>query len=89
MPAKYRALFVSTMEADVAEMQRALETDDHRLLSRILHRMRGALSVMQMTALTQRLEALEAMLRNDGFDAAAQAEGQEVVQLLRDMLANV
>ncbi|MEN4918955.1 response regulator [Achromobacter spanius] len=89
VPAKYRDLFVSTMEADVAEMQRALVTDDHRLLSRILHRMRGALSVMQMTALTQRLEALEAMLRNDGFDAAAQAEGQEVVKLLRDMLANV
>ena len=89
VPAKYRALFVSTMEADLAEMEHALESDDLRQLARILHRMRGALSVMQMTTLTARLEALEAMLRSDGFDTTAQAEGQDVLKLLRDMVANV
>lgn len=89
VPEKYRALFVSTMEADIAQMVRALETNDQRLLGRTLHRMRGALSVMQMTAITERLEALEDRLRSAGLDAAAQAEGQAVVQLLRDTLAQV
>ena len=89
VPEKYRAWFVSTMEADVAQMVRALEMNDQRLLGRTLHRMRGALSVMQMTAITERLEALEDRLRSAGLDAAAQAEGQAVVQLLRDTLAQV
>lgn len=89
VPEKYRALFVSTMEADVSEMERALDINDQRLLGRTLHRMRGALSVMQMTALTEQLEALEAMLRNGGLDSAAQAEGRVVAKLLRDTLADI
>ncbi|PTX06093.1 hybrid sensor histidine kinase/response regulator [Achromobacter mucicolens] len=89
VPEKYRALFISTMEADVTQMVRALEINDQRLLGRTLHRMRGALSVMQMTALTERLEALEDLLRGAGLDAVAQAEGHAVVRLLRDTLAEI
>ncbi|WP_313621601.1 response regulator [Achromobacter sp.] len=89
VPAKYRALFVSTMEADVADMERALEGNDQRALGRTLHRMRGALSVMQMTVLTGRLEALEARLRSDGLDVGTMSEGQAVVRLLRDTLAAI
>ena len=89
VPAKYRALFVSTMEADVVDMERALEANDPRSLGRTLHRMRGALSVMQMTALTRRLEALEARLRSEGLDAAAQMEGLAVATLLRETLAEI
>lgn len=89
VPEKYRALFVDTMEADIAQMVRALETNDQRLLSRTLHRMRGALSVMQMTAITERLEALEEQLRSAGLNAAALAESHAVVELLRDTLAQV
>lgn len=89
VPAKYRALFVSTMEADVADMERALEGNDQRALGRTLHRMRGALSVMQMTVLTGRLEALEARLRSDGLDGGALSEGQAVARLLRDTLAAI
>ncbi|MGE8668281.1 MAG: Hpt domain-containing protein [Achromobacter mucicolens] len=70
-------------------MVRALEINDQRLLGRTLHRMRGALSVMQMTAITERLEALEDLLRGTGLDAVAQAEGHAVVQLLRDTLAEI
>lgn len=89
VPEKYRALFVSTMETDIAQMVRALEMNDQRLLGRTLHRMRGALSVMQMTAITERLEALEDQLRNAGLGSAAQAEGHAVVRLLRDTLAKL
>ena len=89
VPQKYRALFISTMDADVMQMVRALELNDQRLLCRTLHRMRGALSVMQMTALTERLEALENLLHSTGLDASAQAEGHAVVQLLRDTLAAI
>ncbi|CAB3830867.1 Sensor histidine kinase RcsC [Achromobacter mucicolens] len=89
VPEKYRALFISTMEADVTQMVRALEINDQRLLGRTLHRMRGALSVMQMTAITERLEALEDLLRGTGLDAVAQAEGHAVVQLLRNTLAEI
>lgn len=89
VPAKYRALFMTTMEADLAEMKQALETGDQRLLARTLHRMRGALSVMQMTALTERLEALETMLRSDGLDAAARLEGEALAGSLHGMLADI
>ncbi|MEN5157445.1 hybrid sensor histidine kinase/response regulator [Achromobacter spanius] len=89
VPEKYRALFISTMEADVTQMTRALDINDQRLLGRTLHRMRGALSVMQMTALTERLQTLENQLRSAGLDAAAQAEGHAVAQLLRDTLAEM
>lgn len=89
VPEKYRALFISTMEADVTQMIRALDINDQRLLGRTLHRMRGALSVMQMTTLTERLQALENQLRSAGLDAAAQAEGHAVAQLLRDTLAEM
>ncbi|UIP18378.1 ATP-binding protein [Achromobacter deleyi] len=89
VPAKYRALFMTTMEADLAEMEQALDTGDQRLLAKSLHRMRGALSVMKMTALTERLEALEAALRNDGLDAAARLEGEAVAGSLRGMLAEI
>jgi len=77
------------METDIAQMVRALEMNDQRLLGRTLHRMRGALSVMQMTAITERLEALEDQLRNAGLGSAAQAEGHAVVRLLRDTLAKL
>ena len=89
IPERYRALFVSTMDADVTQMVRALDMNDQRLLGRTLHRMRGALSVMQMTALTQRLEALESRLQSFGLDATAQAEGHAVAQLLRDTLVEI
>ncbi|MNL31481.1 Hpt domain protein [compost metagenome] len=89
VPAKYRALFMTTMEADLAEMEQALDTGDQRLLGKSLHRMRGALSVMKMTALTERLEALEAALRSDGLDAAARLEGEALAGSLRGMLAEI
>lgn len=89
VPAKYRALFLSTMEADVAEMEQAMRTGNPQLLAKVLHRMRGALSIMQMTALTARLEALEAALRNSGLDAAAQRESEALATTLRAVLADI
>ncbi|MNU44275.1 Sensor histidine kinase RcsC [compost metagenome] len=89
VPAKYRALFLTTMEADLAEMEQALDKGDQRLLAKTLHRMRGALGVMQMAALTQRLGALEARLRSDGLDAEARIEGAALALSLRGMLADI
>ncbi|MFD4836606.1 ATP-binding protein [Achromobacter sp. NPDC058515] len=89
IPAKYRALFVTTMEADVGEMEQALEARDLHLLAKTLHRMRGALSVMHMRALTERLEALEAALRSDGMGAGTLDEGKALAKSLRGMLADI
>ncbi|MNN79453.1 hypothetical protein D3C81_1961010 [compost metagenome] len=77
------------MEADLAEMEQALDKGDQRLLAKTLHRMRGALGVMQMAALTQRLGALEARLRSDGLDAEARIEGAALALSLRGMLADI
>lgn len=87
--ASYRALFVSTMQADLAKMEHALKARDVDLLAKMLHRMRGALSVMRIKAWTARIEALEAALRNAGLNAGTLEEAKALATSLRDMLAKL
>lgn len=89
VPARYRTLFVTTMQADLAEMEQALKARDVVLLARLLHRMRGALSVMHMKAWAARLAALEAALRGAGLNAGTRKETLALAMSLRDMLTEL
>lgn len=89
IPAKYRALFVSTMETDMQDMERSMALGELTQLQKMLHRIRGALSVVQLTALTIQLESLEANLTEEGLNANTQEQAETLVQSLRAMLAKV
>lgn len=59
VPARYREVFVQTMEEDLGILNQALQEDRTRAVLSMLHRMHGALIAVGMTELAQRCELLE------------------------------
>ncbi|WP_223283318.1 hybrid sensor histidine kinase/response regulator [Achromobacter xylosoxidans] len=86
---KFRALFITTMQDDLEQLEQTLAAGDLHLLQKTLHRIRGAVGVVHMTALTRRLEALEAALHNEGLNAVTFSEAQALAGALRRMLAEI
>ncbi len=87
--AKFRALFVSTMQGDIQELEQTLAARDLHLLQKALHRIRGALGVVQMAALSRRLEALESALQHEGLNEQTLREAEALAASLRSMLAEM
>jgi len=88
LPAQYRRLFVDTMRADAAAVTTALQRQDPATAITTLHRMRGALAMMQMDELIARFERLEDRLRAEGIvaevvDETGAAMGELKVELVR------
>lgn len=69
LPAQYRRLFVDTMCADATAVAIALQGQDPATAITTLHRMRGALAMMQMDELIARFERLEDRIRAEGIAA--------------------
>ena len=60
VPAKYRELFLDTMNADLAKIDAALGRQDVLAVLQTMHRMRGALVMVKMNSLSAGFEAVEA-----------------------------
>lgn len=68
VPERMRVLFAQTIGEDLEALRQATEAYDPARITRVLHRMRSALSVARGKALLETSKALEAMV--DGADAS-------------------
>ncbi|MGE8688089.1 MAG: response regulator [Achromobacter sp.] len=84
IPARYRAIFLETMNQDLDKLEKAAREASERDLRAVLHRMRGGLAAVELTELQNQSERVENQLRNDGLSAAAQ---QNLAALIADMKA--
>lgn len=89
VPAKYRRLFLDTMDSDLNNLDQAIARRDVPAALQTMHRMRGALVMVKMTTLSSDFQAIEVKLRRDGGDDAVFQETVKLTQALRILLAQV
>lgn len=89
LPSQFNGLFNDAMRADIARVRESLAADQPRELLATLHRMRGALAMLQMNALIARFEQLEDRIRTEGADADARREVESAMGALEAELVRL
>ncbi|CAB5513178.1 Sensor histidine kinase RcsC [Achromobacter anxifer] len=89
IPAKYRAVFLETMERDIARLEASRNSGDGADVRAALHRIRGGLAAVHMTHLSRQAEDLETQLRKGGLDGAMPARLAAFVTQLRDKMTEI
>jgi len=84
-----RGLFLETMHRDLTALEHAIATRDVLAAQQTLHRMRGALSMVKMTALSAGMGFVEARLGRYGWDEQAFHKTSGLVLELRKFLVQV
>ena len=87
VPQRYRDIFRSTMQADLNSAQQALQDKDWERTQAVLHRMAGALVVMGLHDIAQRVKELEQNFRQNTHqtDTSVQAAAP-VLAALRNLI---
>lgn len=83
IPAKYREVFVQTMEEDLGILNQALDEARVRAVMSMLHRMHGALAAVGLTELAERCELLGKEGRLRGLDDDLE---RQIAELARDLM---
>ncbi|MFY0478397.1 Hpt domain-containing protein [Achromobacter marplatensis] len=84
-----RGLFLETMHSDLTALEQSIAKRDVLAAQRTLHRIRGALSMVKMTALSAGLEFVESRLGRHGWDELAFRKTSGLVLELRKFLVQV
>lgn len=87
LPAQYTGLFNDAMRADIAHTRATLAAGQADELLAILHRMRGAMAMLQMSELIARFEQLEDRIRAEGIGSEAGREVESAMRALEAELA--
>lgn len=82
LPLPYTGLFDEVMRADVARVREALAAGRPGEVITTLHRMRGAMAMLQMTTLMARFEQLEDRIRAEGIVADVGDQVESVLHAL-------
>lgn len=89
VPAKFRDLFLTTMQEDVEALAAALGERHRERIVFSVHRMSGALSQVGAAGLAIRLGTLEERFRLTGLTDETLTEGFEVLEDIRALLAGL
>lgn len=89
IPPKYRAVFVETMERDIARLEASGSNRDGADVRAALHRIRGGLAAVRMAHLSRQAEDLETQLRRDGLDGAMYTRLAAFIAQLRDKMSEI
>lgn len=84
VPARYREVFVQTMEEDLSILNQALREGRSRAVLSMLHRMHGALAAVSATELAERCAALGRRGSLHGINDELRAE---IADLARDLMS--
>ena len=68
VPAKYQALFFATMKTDLERLEAAIAGADAGGAGSLLHRIKGAVVVLGMRKMAERLDLLERLVRKDALE---------------------
>jgi two-component system capsular synthesis sensor histidine kinase RcsC len=68
VPAKYQALFFATMKTDLEKLEAAIAGADAGGAGSLLHRIKGAVVVLGMRKMAERLDLLERLVRKDALE---------------------
>lgn len=86
LPSQYTALFDEVMRADVARVREALAARRADEVITTLHRMRGAMAMLQMATSMARFEQLEDRIRAEGIVAAVEDQVESALHALETEL---
>lgn len=83
---KMRDLFVQTMQADIQSARTSLQQGDGASVQQLLHRMRGALVVVQAHVLADACGDIEEQIAMRSLDSALAASAQKLLDEIADVL---
>jgi len=86
IPTHFRAVFVTTMRADLTAWREHLAAGDAARLAQTLHRIRGGLVAVGQTGLADRLAGVETILVRDGLTEAIRAELRDADTILQILI---
>lgn len=86
---KHRAIFLSTMEEDMRQLEQGMAHGDADRVVTALHRMRAALALAQHRALAEQMAALEWQVQTQGLDEPGKARMPAIVAEIRQVLHNI
>jgi len=89
LPPQYASLFNDAMRADIAHARATLAAGQPGELLATLHRMRGAMAMLQMSVLIARFEQLEDRIRAEGIGSEAGHEVESAMRALEAELATL
>ncbi len=87
LPSGFTGLFNEAMRDDIARARDALAAHRSGDVVATLHRMRGAMAMMQMTDLIARFEQLEERIRTGGLDEHVAGDVEAALHSLEAALA--
>ncbi len=88
VPERYRQIFQKTMRKDLEEFKQGLDERNTLLLTQKLHRMRGALAVIENLALSERLGTMHDQLVENGWTDNTQKNLLLVYTILKKMVGD-
>ncbi|WP_192557910.1 hybrid sensor histidine kinase/response regulator [Pseudomonas allokribbensis] len=83
LPERIRTLFVSAMEEDLDAMRVAMGRKDSEEIIRLLHRIRGALSVARVPSLVAASREIETALKEEGASVSSTPDVEYLIERLQ------
>ncbi|MGL5386786.1 MAG: ATP-binding protein [Serratia sp. (in: enterobacteria)] len=86
---KHRAIFLSTMEEDMLQLEQGMAHGDADRVATALHRMRAALALAHHRELAAQMAALEWHMQTQGWDEQGQVRMPALVAEIRQVLHRI
>ncbi|MGB3433887.1 ATP-binding protein [Achromobacter sp.] len=89
VPAKYKAIFLETMDKDLVRLETSMKNGDGADVRALLHRIRGGLAAVHMVPLLNQADDLAALLRKEGPGGAMPQQLAAFIAQLRGRMLDI
>ncbi|ADP14389.1 His Kinase A phosphoacceptor domain protein 3 [Achromobacter xylosoxidans A8] len=89
VPAKYKAIFLETMDKDLVRLETAMKNGDSTDVRALLHRIRGGLAAVHMAPLLNLADDLAALLRKEGVGGTMPQQLAALIAQLRGKMREI
>ncbi|MBD9431820.1 response regulator [Achromobacter sp. ACM03] len=89
VPAKYKAVFLETMDKDLVRLEALMKSGDSAEIRALLHRLRGGLAAVHMIPLLTQADDLAALHRKDGLGGEMPQQVAAFIAQLRGKMLEI
>ncbi len=89
VPAKYKAVFLETMDRDIVRLEASMRSGDAADVRALLHRIRGGLAAVHMIPLLGQADDLAALQRKQGLSGSMPRQIAAFIEQLRGKMREI
>ncbi|MGS1007212.1 ATP-binding protein [Achromobacter anxifer] len=89
VPAKYKAIFLETMDRDITRLETSMRSGDAADVRSLLHRIRGGLAAVHMVHLLRQADDLAAWQRKEGLGGTMPQQIAAFIEQLRGKMRDI